>query len=643
MNLVLKITGPGGEVTELPVEDARLEIASRPGHRYELVTNQPLVPPPAGAPAGTSNANNAGMAAAQSLSPRALRIDDDLVLDQLPTGYPVILSQFFSTCTPDASCELIVDVPGREPGLITPQSEPLAAYAQGGFLMYTASPVAVASLPTPPEAESTFNWRPIAGLGGAVAIAASAGGGGSVGSDTVVNSSTPVITGGVQTNSSTPVFTGTADPGDTVRLSMQIAGASGTTTVGYATVVDSTGNWTINTLLDQPASGQFPAGGIQPGQTTLISLVATSATGTSSAVVNDQVVLDVTPPARPELNDTGDFSASTSAALNGVAVLTAEEVSDGVVIDGSAEANSTVRATLTGPGGFELTASAQADEQGRFSIEVDGDQLPLNETLALALVATDTAGNESAALRSDVIVDRVLSDAAVGISGIGDDRPPGLGPVGDATNDTTPTITGTLVGALADDERIEVMRNGEVVGQADIDGSTWTFTDNLNLLPDGPQGQFTYAAQVSDAAGNTGNGGAIGLQSGEQTITVDTTAPAQLVQITSVVDNDGGRPVTVDPGTSTDDLTPVISVALSDVLAPGETLQLVRSQNGTISTVGDASDPDQAGELVFEFDDELSGVGTVVYQAQVVDAAGLASAPSLTYTIQILDPLDNLS
>lgn len=641
MKLVLKITGPGGEVTELPVEDARLEIASTPGHRYELVASEPGQADPA-APA-TNASNPAGLAAAQSLSPRALRVDDDLVLDQLPDGYPVVLSQFFSACTDNAGCELIIDVPGREPGLVTPQSQPLAAYAQGGFLMYTASPVAVAALPEAPEAESTFNWRPIAGLGGAVAIAAGAGGGSSVASDSAAVSSTPVITGGTETNSPTPVFTGTADPGNTVRLSMQISGPSGATTIGYATVADADGNWVINTLTDQPTSGQFPAGGIQPGQTTAISLVATNAAGNASTVVNDEVVLDITPPARPTLNEGGDLSPSASAELNGLPVLTASEIGDGVVIDGSAEAGSTVVATLTGPGGFELTAQALADESGSFSIDLDAAALPAEAQLNLSLIATDTAGNQGAALQSEVIVDQLLSDAVVAINAIEDDRAPGLGPVTAATNDTTPTVSGSLVGALADDEQIQVLRDGDLIGSATLTGSTWSLTDNLNAIDGGPEGNYVYTAQVADAAGNLGNGGSIGLASGELSITVDTTPPGQIVQIASVVDDNGGRPVTIDPGTATDDLTPTISVTVSDILAAGESLQLVRSQNGTITTVGSAADADASGELTFEFEDELSGVGAVVYQAQVVDAAGLASAPSLTYTIQILDPLDNLS
>ncbi|MGB7305699.1 MAG: Ig-like domain-containing protein [Burkholderiaceae bacterium] len=635
MKLVLIITGPDGKVTELPVDDARLEIITQPGHRYQLATSEP------GDPTGA----NPQRVATGPFSPRAVRVGDDLVLDQLPDGYPVQLSSFFANCGPQASCALDIDVPGGEIVTISPQSEPLAAFAEGGFLMYTASPVASAAIPAPPEAEPDFNWRPIAAVGGGVAVIAGVGsGGGSVASDSTA-ANAPEITGGTQTNSATPVFTGTADPNSSIRLTLQITGPTGTSTVGYATVVDRAGNWTIDTLTDTPTAGQFPQGGLQPGQNAAISVVATNAAGNISTVVNDTVVLDLTPPAQPTINTAGDLSASVSAALDGVPVVNAIEAADGVVIDGLSEAGSTVALSIIASNGFTVTEQVIAGADGSFSLTIAGSDLPANGEFTLNARATDLAGNQGPAFQTTVIVDQSLSDAVVGISAISDDRPPLVGEIanGGNTNDTTPTIAGSLVSALAADEQIELLRDGNIIGTADVVGANWSFTDNLNALAGGPQGTYEYVVRIADNAGNWGNGGAIGLNSAAVTVTVDITPPAQAISIDAVVDNNGVQPITVDRGGTLADPTPLIEVSISDVLAPGESLQLVRSQSGAISLVGQAVDADGSGELSFTFDDNLAdGRSVVVYQAQVVDAAGLASLPSATYAIRILDPLDNL-
>ena len=84
---------------------------------------------------------------------------------------------------------------------------------------------------------------------------------------------------------------------------------------------------------------------------------------------------------------------------------------------------------------------------------------------------------------------------------ISDNVPPSTGAVdnGGATNDLTPTLLGGLSAPLAADQVLRVFRNEIDVGTAEVDGSTWVFTDGP-LEP----GYFAYTARVVSATGDQG-------------------------------------------------------------------------------------------------------------------------------------------
>ncbi len=139
------------------------------------------------------------------------------------------------------------------------------------------------------------------------------------------------------------------------------------------------------------------------------------------------------------------------------------------------------------------------------------------------------------------------------------------------TDDNTPTLTGSLTRALAQDERIAIDRtNGQgqtvtITGKAGliVDGTTWTVNDGT--LADG---QYTYRVFVEDVAGNRSASGAA------RTITVDTQAPTVTVTAASLSQDTGVS--------NTDRLTTVAAQTVRGTLsaALGEGEKLMASLDG---------------------------------------------------------------
>jgi hypothetical protein len=144
------------------------------------------------------------------------------------------------------------------------------------------------------------------------------------------------------------------------------------------------------------------------------------------------------------------------------------------------------------------------------------------------------------------------------------------------TDDNTPTLTGSLTRALAQDESIAIDRtNGQgqtvtITGKAGliVDGTTWTVNDGT--LADG---QYTYRVYVEDAAGNRTAG------SSARIITVDTQAPTVTVTAASL---------SQDTGVSTTDrltkeAAQTVRGTLSGALGAGE--KLMASLDGGVTLI----------------------------------------------------------
>ncbi len=91
------------------------------------------------------------------------------------------------------------------------------------------------------------------------------------------------------------------------------------------------------------------------------------------------------------------------------------------------------------------------------------------------------------------------------ITAVVDDLLPGVGTIanGGRTNDSTPTLTGSLDLDVADGQSVTILRDGIAIGQASVSGRQFSFTDRLSA-----ERLYSYVAVVYEAGGRQGAAGA---------------------------------------------------------------------------------------------------------------------------------------
>jgi hypothetical protein len=263
------------------------------------------------------------------------------------------------------------------------------------------------------------------------------------------------------------------------------------------------------------------------------------------------------------------------------------------------------------------------------------------------------------------------------IDSVLDDTSPvqGLVQNGGTTNDPTPTLMGQLSAPLTDDQMLEVLRDGVVVGTSnnnfsgtwvlllnsplvvETNGTHWSFADSLaplqvttadgsssqNSSPTANDGPHSYTVRVVNADGEAGT------QSDPFNLTYESGAPAAMATATiaGFADDVGTVGFTVLSGSVTDDMAPQLNGTLSGTLGADQVVAIYR--NGTL--VGDAT---VSGSNWTYQDSGLTDGHSYSYVAQVVDATGNQSAASspfvinadatpLAHTAQITGSIDDVS
>ena len=592
---ILQVISPAGEIEEVILEASRSQVDAQPGFSYRLSGN------------GTEAA------------PQVVRVDGDLIIKDLPQGRELVLADFFQACTPEDVCTAALsEFVGANNVAITPLTQPIAANTDGSFMMFAAKSEIAQVEPTRDDSPA-LDWKPIAALGGGLLVLGAGLSGGGGGGDNEAPDA-PSVTNPV-TNNTRPTFTGTAEPGSNVALTILVGGSGERVT--YNTRADANGQWTIDTATQTPTAGSLPPEGLPTDGSSTINAVATDPAGNVSNSTVTEVVLDITPPATPTLNVSGELDGPGSRL-----VVNRAEAADGIVLTGTAEAGSQVTIQLADTNGFASTEQVAAGANGSWRLPVTADALPEQDgSLGITVTATDPAGNDSDASTTSVLLDRTITDAIPTITSVTDNRAPisqTLGN-GNTTNDTTPTIIGTIAGGLAVDESLEVSRNGTVVGTATVEDGLFRFTDNVT-----DNGQLRYDTRVVDTSENVGNTG------NSFVITLDTIAPAQDIVISAV----RSGTIVFDDGDSTDGSPFTMTLVLSDELAGNESVQLVRTIGSTREIIGAGTSDDALGAdgRVFEFADAGTRGRTVTYEARVADSAGQLSPSSDPFTLSI-DPL----
>lgn len=213
----------------------------------------------------------------------------------------------------------------------------------------------------------------------------------------------------------------------------------------------------------------------------------------------------------------------------------------------------------------------------------------------------------------------------VSVAAITDDAEPRAGNVarGAATNDNTPTVSGSLSAPLAAGESLEVMRDGTLVtAPVIVEGANWRFTDSS--LADGAH---TYTARVVDADG-------AGPVSAGYGIVVDT-VNSSTASIASVIDDARPGVGIVRDGGTTNDPTPTFAGLFSGELAAGEGLQILRDD----VVIGTSA---QVAGTGWTFTDGLAADGNYDYTVRVVDVAGNLGPESAVFDLRLrLDDADD--
>jgi Bacterial Ig-like domain len=220
----------------------------------------------------------------------------------------------------------------------------------------------------------------------------------------------------------------------------------------------------------------------------------------------------------------------------------------------------------------------------------------------------------------------VAASSPVWITDISDDTGILKGSIvaGGLTNDTTPTLVGSLATALPAGASVRVFRNDGFAGNATVTGTNWTYT------PATPLTAGSHAFQVAIFSSS----GTAGVVSDPRLIVLDTSAPTQVLTITAVTDDRDPGQGLIAPGGSSNDSTPAFSGTLSAALAEGEVLRLYNGSTALATAVVNNTALSWTAVL------NLSSDATYTITARVEDGAGNQGplSASRAFTLDTLAP-----
>lgn len=256
---------------------------------------------------------------------------------------------------------------------------------------------------------------------------------------------------------------------------------------------DAVANWPSN--LSTTASAGYEA---------VIGVAALNSSGGLAAFSNyGATTVDI---AAPGVGITSTLLAGTYGTYNGTSMAT-PHVSGALVLEAALNPGATgaqLRAALL------ETAAATSSVAGKVAT---GGRLDIG-----ALIARDIPDGSQPPVTAPV------ADETASITALRDNVGRWKGTIGNGgtTDDTTPTLTGTLSGALELGERLAVYRDGIHVGSASwttgSGGTRWTFTE-ANAVADGTHGWTVRVEDVSGAVGTTSASFTATIYSGPNKVT----------------------------------------------------------------------------------------------------------------------------
>lgn len=403
------------------------------------------------------------------------------------------------------------------------------------------------------------------------------------------------LTSGQITNDSQPTLTGTGAMGDTISIynngvllgSVEVGN---TGTWSYTTPVLAEGNNVLTIRETDPAGNQS---GPSAGFTVVVDSVSAT-----------PVITNVT--------DNVGNAATT--------VVSGSETNDATpTLSGTADANSVV--TIF-DGGTQI-AVVTADGTGAWTFTPDTALVEGSHSFTVR--ATDPLGNVSAISAPWSVVVDLTAPTVPTLDTVSDNVPGGVTgnlTSGQATNDNTPTISGTGQAGST----IYIMNNGTQLGTAIVDGTgNWSFTPTTPL----DDGSYSLRVYATDAAGNAS------ANSSVFAFTVDTAGPGVPV-VTSVIDDVAPTTGTLTSGNSTNDARPTFN-GTGDV---GSTVHVIVDGNEIGTAVVNAQGswtftpgtdlPDGPHAITFNATDAAGNVGTATAPFNLTVDTGVPSAPVIS-------------
>ena len=399
----------------------------------------------------------------------------------------------------------------------------------------------------------------------APAVSLAAGSDSGAGGDQITSDKTPEIGGA------------NATPGDTITV---------TTPRGevLTATVAADGSWSV-----------APTLALDEGSNT-ITVTATDPAGNVSDDVGVEIVIDTVAPATP---------LATVATASDGGTPGDGRTNDATPTIGGTDATPGDSITVTTPKGEVLSATVAQD--GSWSVT---PTLALDEgSNSLAVVATDPAGNESAAGSLVVQIDTTAPAAPMAsLAGSSDS-----GASGDnTTSDTTPTVVGS--GATAGDIISVTTPMGEVLTATVAGDGSWSVTPAVALN----DGDNSLSVTATDPAGNVSAATALVL-------VIDTTA-ADAPSASLAPASDSGAS---GDGTTSDSTPTIIGSGAS----AGDTIT-VTTPKGEVLTATVAGDGTWSATPTVAFDE-----GSNTVSVTTTDPAGNESAATaLTVVVDTLAP-----
>ncbi|MTU07673.1 Ig-like domain-containing protein, partial [Parasutterella excrementihominis] len=252
--------------------------------------------------------------------------------------------------------------------------------------------------------------------------------------------------------------------------------------------------------------------------------------------------------------DTTSPEAAKSITITGISDDTGASSSDFITSDTSLTVRGVLGAALganefaqisTDNGATWVNVTLAAD--GLNWSYVDGRTLT-NGTTTWQVRVVDLAGNVGATGSQSALIDTVNPAQVLTIASISTDT--GSSATDFITSDTSLTLTGSLGAGLTSGEVAQISLDGGATWTTlTTNGTQWTYTDSRTLT----DGSYVYQVRVLDLAGNI-------TSSSDFVLTVDTSIPTTLAQITSQ---------------TTRDTTPIISGVITAALATGQYVEVV--------------------------------------------------------------------